>query len=65
MRTRQNAPALPFATTRSDPAIWLLLSGVQRYTHQPRLKNKVPDFTKQQQEFADQLTKRKAALKAV
>ena len=64
MRTRQNAPALPFATTRSDPAIWLLLSGVQRYTHQPRLKNKVPDFTKQQQEFADQLTKRKAALKA-
>ena len=64
MRARQNAPALPFATTRSDPAIWLLLSGVQRYTHQPRLKNKVPDFTKQQQEFAEQLTKRKAALKA-
>ena len=29
-----------------------------------RLKNNVPDFTKQQQEFADQLTKRKAALKA-
>ena len=57
-------PRFAFRNDCSNPARWLLLPGVQRYTHQPRLKNKVPDFTKQQQEFADQLTKRKAALKA-